>query len=309
MATSEAIDYVKKPTEEFIRDSWRLVKRCTKPDRTGAHSGPLANSSRAPASRPPRDDTRVFGALLRPLCLASPLSRRASHRRSAAVPAPLSARGAPCTRRLVSSGGEAERPSPRVPRRVLKDRSGHLDRLCDHGLHWLLREAHLHPDQQHHSWHGMSGGQRHARAADGARAARRSFGRTGAQFQTGRACWLVGSSALCHLTLCAHIMPMRQCGVLAPRGAGTRNRRPRSVKPTVIVDLPRDAHALLLRCTECRTRLAYRTCTYISRGAARTQYRTVARPCGVRCEKVAPVVTPQCSKMKNSRPGFRINSK
>ena len=30
---SDAIDYVKKPTEEFIRDSWRLMKRCTKPDR------------------------------------------------------------------------------------------------------------------------------------------------------------------------------------------------------------------------------------------------------------------------------------
>ena len=34
--SSEAIDYVKKPTMEFINDSWRLVKRCTKPDRTGA---------------------------------------------------------------------------------------------------------------------------------------------------------------------------------------------------------------------------------------------------------------------------------
>jgi len=32
--SSEAIDYVKKPTMEFIRDSWRLVKRCTKPDRS-----------------------------------------------------------------------------------------------------------------------------------------------------------------------------------------------------------------------------------------------------------------------------------
>ena len=33
--SAEAIDYVKKPTMEFIRDSWRLMKRCTKPDRTG----------------------------------------------------------------------------------------------------------------------------------------------------------------------------------------------------------------------------------------------------------------------------------
>jgi len=30
---SEAIDYVKKPCQEFMSESWRLVKRCTKPDR------------------------------------------------------------------------------------------------------------------------------------------------------------------------------------------------------------------------------------------------------------------------------------
>jgi len=34
--SSEAIDYVKKPAVDFIKDSWRLVKRCTKPDRNGA---------------------------------------------------------------------------------------------------------------------------------------------------------------------------------------------------------------------------------------------------------------------------------
>ena len=34
--SADAINYIKKPTEEFLRDSWRLVKRCTKPDRNGA---------------------------------------------------------------------------------------------------------------------------------------------------------------------------------------------------------------------------------------------------------------------------------
>jgi protein transport protein SEC61 subunit gamma-like protein len=34
IASSEAVDYVKKPVEDFIRDSWRLMKRCTKPDRS-----------------------------------------------------------------------------------------------------------------------------------------------------------------------------------------------------------------------------------------------------------------------------------
>ena len=36
--SAEAIDYVKKPAMEFLRDSWRLVKRCTKPDRTGVYA-------------------------------------------------------------------------------------------------------------------------------------------------------------------------------------------------------------------------------------------------------------------------------
>ena len=43
--SSEAIDYVKKPTMEFINDSWRLVKRCTKPDRTGAQMRALASAA------------------------------------------------------------------------------------------------------------------------------------------------------------------------------------------------------------------------------------------------------------------------
>ena len=41
------------------------------------------------------------------------------------------------------------------PHGVYKDRAGDLDRIRDHGVHWLLRQAHLHPDQQHHRWHGM----------------------------------------------------------------------------------------------------------------------------------------------------------
>ena len=34
--STEAIEFVKKPAVEFLKDSWRLVKRCTKPDRNGA---------------------------------------------------------------------------------------------------------------------------------------------------------------------------------------------------------------------------------------------------------------------------------
>ena len=56
-------------------------------------------------------------------------------------------RASTCTRRPAELG-----VSP-VRRRVLQDCPGYVGGLCDHGLHWLLREAHLHPDQQHHRWH------------------------------------------------------------------------------------------------------------------------------------------------------------
>ena len=49
--SSEAIEYVKKPAMEFIRDSWRLVKRCTKPDRNGALLPDAAQRGRAHRDR------------------------------------------------------------------------------------------------------------------------------------------------------------------------------------------------------------------------------------------------------------------
>ena len=55
MLNSEAIEYVKKPTEEFIRDSWRLVKRCTKPDRQGARMQSRGASTPAEAEAIPEE--------------------------------------------------------------------------------------------------------------------------------------------------------------------------------------------------------------------------------------------------------------
>ena len=59
--SADAINYIKKPTEDFLRDSWRLVKRCTKPDRNGApaqsaaprHGRAAAGPSAATCPSPP----------------------------------------------------------------------------------------------------------------------------------------------------------------------------------------------------------------------------------------------------------------
>ena len=40
--SAEAIDYVKKPAIDFIKESWKLMRRCTKPDRNGALRPSLA---------------------------------------------------------------------------------------------------------------------------------------------------------------------------------------------------------------------------------------------------------------------------
>eukprot|EP00967_Tisochrysis_lutea_P093426 scaffold135160_cov34-Tisochrysis_lutea.AAC.2 len=43
-----------------------------------------------------------------------------------------------------------------APCRILQDCTGHLGWVLYHGLHWLLREAHLHSDQQHHRRNGLN---------------------------------------------------------------------------------------------------------------------------------------------------------
>ena len=35
MASSEAIEYIKQPAMKFLKDSYSLVNKCTKPDRNG----------------------------------------------------------------------------------------------------------------------------------------------------------------------------------------------------------------------------------------------------------------------------------
>ena len=159
--SADAINYIKKPTEEFLRDSWRLVKRCTKPDRNGAPAQSAApthgHTARVGATRcaprvgatlgAPRDAPPRRHAAVQRVCGRGRVAPRRSlplrrHLPITASPSPLSRRSPP--------------PPPPL-RRVLQDRAGDVGRVLHYGLHWLLREAHLHPDQQHHRRDGLDG--------------------------------------------------------------------------------------------------------------------------------------------------------
>ena len=158
--SADAINYIKKPTEDFLRDSWRLVKRCTKPDRTvrraqsaariHGHAAARRDARRARVGATlgaPRDAPPRRHAAVQRVCEQGRVARRAAACPSAATcpsPPPL-----PLSRRS---------PPPPPPfRRILKDRAGDVGRVLHYGLHWLLREAHLHPDQQHHRRDGLDG--------------------------------------------------------------------------------------------------------------------------------------------------------
>ena len=82
MLNSEAIEYVKKPTEEFIRDSWRLVKRCTKPDRQGARMQSRGASTPAEAEAIPEEQPTgrlVVSTSEQPATAGQRLRRRQQH--------------------------------------------------------------------------------------------------------------------------------------------------------------------------------------------------------------------------------------
>ena len=81
-----------EPGKQFFKDSYRLVKKCTKPDRKGI-------------------STRLNSNLNHSLKL---------------------------------------RFNPQFYFRVSKNRVRHRHRLRHHGIHWLLRQTHPHPNQQHH---------------------------------------------------------------------------------------------------------------------------------------------------------------
>ncbi len=169
MLNSEAIEYVKKPTEEFIRDSWRLVKRCTKPDRQGARmqsrgastpaeaeaiqqpTGRQASSEQPTSSQRAASDSwpssAAAAAAHRPTLPAFAMHGCSSNDQlgfacSAAVSGLVD--GAPSLCGCLSSLRLS-----RACRRVLEDCTGDYDWLRDHGLHRLFREADLYPDQQH----------------------------------------------------------------------------------------------------------------------------------------------------------------
>ena len=109
--SADAINYIKKPTEDFLRDSWRLVKRCTKPDRNGApaqsaarihgHAARVGATLGAPRDAPPRRHAavqRVCGRGRVAPCRSRPLRR---HLPITASPSPLSVRSPPLRRRHI----------------------------------------------------------------------------------------------------------------------------------------------------------------------------------------------------------------
>ena len=110
----EAIDSVFDPLREFAKDSVRLVKRCHKPDRKGIYL--ITNHIQNP-----------------PLCFFQ-IRCWISKYWTFLIPNIWSDVLCYCYCRVHQGG---------VP-------YGH--RVRGYGVRWLLRQAHLHPHQQHHRW-------------------------------------------------------------------------------------------------------------------------------------------------------------
>lgn len=99
-----------EPSRQFVKDSIRLVKRCTKPDRKGEFIH-LASAARELLSL--TSDLIMF-CLTTPFIFLNHLTRVVSHFR------------------------------------IPEDCNGHSDRVCHYGVHWFLRQTHSHPHQQYH---------------------------------------------------------------------------------------------------------------------------------------------------------------
>ena len=76
----------------------------------------------------------------------------------------------------LSASGRPQHMLRPALRRVFEDCPGHVGGLLHHGLHRLLREADLHPDQQHHRGNGLSPLARPLSAPRGARRGSRTVG-------------------------------------------------------------------------------------------------------------------------------------
>ena len=107
------------PGQRFVKSSMRLLKRCTKPDRKGMLLGVAAAQNSRQAA------TTTMHCCCCGCCgCGDALLLNASSLTPAATGAHM--------------------------HRDVQDRHRHADWLLHHGLHWLLRQADPHPDQQHH---------------------------------------------------------------------------------------------------------------------------------------------------------------
>ena len=174
--SADAINYIKKPTEDFLRDDdgddhedagGGKPQRWSSSSRRGCGTGCPRTAATARVSVAFNAAVFVDGRELPEGGLAQPQPALVEALEQAA--ARLAAKP-PLLRRLwptrLLSARLAPSPSPlsvRSPppppptRRVLKDRAGDVGRVLHYGLRWLLREAHLHPDQQHHRRDGLDG--------------------------------------------------------------------------------------------------------------------------------------------------------
>ena len=105
------------PGQRFVKSSMRLLKRCTKPDRKGMLLGVAAAQNSRQAATTTMHCCCCCGCGDALLLGASSLTPAAT-------------------------GAHMHRD--------VQDRHRHADWLLHHGLHWLLRQADPHPDQQHH---------------------------------------------------------------------------------------------------------------------------------------------------------------
>jgi hypothetical protein len=150
MEVAGAAEGVVKPLKEFGKNSLRLVKRCTKPDRKGAcvpgdmmvmADGSLLHARRGLAVLGARQRGSEAGRATR-ACMPALQGMQGpgcrAHGATRLTPPALLL--LLCGRVVASRGVRACCRLNRVQQDLLQDRPG----FCAYGLHWLLREAHLH---------------------------------------------------------------------------------------------------------------------------------------------------------------------
>lgn len=116
-----------EPSRQFVKDSIRLVKRCTKPDRKGRFT--LCFSLHF-----------TLNSSFHLISIHQPIWRWTEPMTQSSLKSLITALFQVLINQIFYL------LSSRIP----EDCHGHSDWVCHHGFHWLLRQTHSHPHQQHH---------------------------------------------------------------------------------------------------------------------------------------------------------------